>query len=173
MVPRHWVVGVVAAATVAVAGCETPTPAAGADDAQAQLLWSAAQCGVERAGARWVADRKEFDTIVVRAASHQVGAEPAQVEGVDFAQQRVVLITRGRKPTPGYGIELAESPLRIDDERALLTVRLAEPDPDAMQAQMLTTPCALVALPRGGYEELRVLDTEGAEWDSLRVAGGS
>lgn len=176
MLARYWIASAVAAATLVLAGCETPMPATGSADAeagQARLLWSEAQCGSERSGARFVADRKDLDTIVARAASQQIGAEPKSLEGVDFAQQRVVLVSRGRKPTPGYGIELDESTLQIDGERATLTLRLAQPDPDAVQAQMLTTPCALVVLPRGGYKELRVLDQDGAEWDSLRVADGS
>lgn len=172
MLARYWIASAVAAATLVLAGCETPMPATGSADAeagQARLLWSEAQCGSERSGARFVADRKDLDTIVARAASQQIGAEPKSLEGVDFAQQRVVLVSRGRKPTPGYGVELDESALQIDDERANLTLRLAEPDPEAVQAQMLTTPCALIALPRRGYEELRLLNQEGVEWEVLRV----
>lgn len=172
MLARYWIASAVATATLVLSSCETPMPPTGSDGGeagQARLLWSESQCGIERSGARFVADRKDLDTIAARASSRQIGDDPAPIEGVDFSRHRVVLVSRGRKPTPGYGIDLDESPLRVDDERATLTLRLAEPDPKDVQAQMLTTPCALIALPRRGYQELRLLNQEGAEWAVLRI----
>lgn len=165
-----------ATGVLVLTACQGHTPTSnshGFSENQPRLLWSSAHCGVEQAGARWVADRSAIETIVERASSRQLDAEPVEPPAVDLARERVLLLARGRKPTPGYGIGLAESPLELEDGRARMSIRLQQPDPDRIQAQMITTPCALVALPRGDYRQVQVIDRHGAVWESLAVGSAS
>jgi len=65
---------------------------------------------------------------------------------VDFSRDMVVALFMGERPSGGYAIEVT----RIDRTDSGLSVhyRTRQPDPAAMQAQALTQPFHLVALPR-------------------------
>ena len=65
---------------------------------------------------------------------------------VDFSRDMVVALFMGERPTGGYAIEVT----RIERTDSGLSVhyRTTRPDPAAMQAQALTQPFHLVALPR-------------------------
>ena len=64
----------------------------------------------------------------------------------------------GQKPTGGYSIDPAESGLEIRADTATLRVAWSTPPPDAVRAQVITRPCLLLALPKGGYARTRVVD---------------
>ena len=65
---------------------------------------------------------------------------------VDFSRDMVVALFMGERPIGGYAIEVT----RIERTDSGLSVhyRSTRPDPAAMQAQALTQPFHLVALPR-------------------------
>lgn len=65
---------------------------------------------------------------------------------VDFAQNSVVVIAMGTRPSAGYGIELAESIGHRNNGEITIAVDWQEPGPDAVVAQMLTSPCLAIAV---------------------------
>ncbi|AFC33134.1 S-layer domain-containing protein [Paenibacillus mucilaginosus 3016] len=81
--------------------------------------------------------------------NHQGQPEPAPVpqeevqvtvEKVNDSVNRVVL-SRGQKPTSGYGIEITG--IRFEGEgRAVVTYKLSDPAPDSMNATVITEPKA-------------------------------
>lgn len=64
---------------------------------------------------------------------------------VDFSKEMVVGVFLGTRPTPGYGVIIDS----VSDENGTLLVRYREKRPprDAILAQVLTSPFALVAVP--------------------------
>lgn len=81
------------------------------------------------------------------------------------AEALLLAISRGEQPTPGYGFTLEGAYRR--EQTAVVTVRWETPEPDSMQAQMLTHPCLVVALPRADFARVEVVDTAGAEVGSV------
>ena len=72
----------------------------------------------------------------------------------------VLVVDLGRRPTAGYSAELYETAL--SNERLTLTLKPTEPDPDAMVAQVITTPCVVLEIPSSGWSRLEVrMDAEG------------
>jgi hypothetical protein len=76
---------------------------------------------------------------------------------------------RGSQPTPGYRFELSSA------ERHGRTVQLnvdwLEPEPGAVLAQMITTPCLVIGLTRGDFDNIRALDQHGALLGEVRLPG--
>ncbi|HJR59052.1 MAG TPA: protease complex subunit PrcB family protein [Vicinamibacterales bacterium] len=73
---------------------------------------------------------------------HRSGAVPV----VDFSTSMVVGVFTGSRPTAGYHVDIVS----VRTEGALVVVEYRErsPGPDALVAQMLTSPFHLVSLPR-------------------------
>jgi hypothetical protein len=143
-----------AAVLLAAAGCAHAVPAT--------AVRFGAQCGGAGAepSARWLGTEA--------AAREALGTEgPIDAAGrgalpVDFAKEGVVLVGMGSRPTAGYALTLSADRAEVKDGVATIAVRFEEPAPGAMLAQMLTSPCLLVALPREGLREVRVVDASGA-----------
>jgi hypothetical protein len=74
-------------------------------------------------------------------------APDAALPAVDFDQETVVAVFLGTRPTAGYGVQIVEAVRGAGGE---LTVRFRERRPagDAITAQVITSPFAIVALPR-------------------------
>jgi hypothetical protein len=88
------------------------------------------------------------------------GEQPSPA--VDFPREGVLAVSMGQKRTAGYGLALAEPEVAIADGTATVVVRFDEPPPGAIVAQVLTSPCLLVRVPRAGIREIRVVDPGGA-----------
>lgn len=74
---------------------------------------------------------------------------------------RLFAVSRGQMPTAGYRIELQQ--VSLDAQTLIIDLAWQAPDPATVQAQMLTHPCLVVAVPvadaeivlaRSGEQEL-------------------
>lgn len=76
---------------------------------------------------------------------------PPQAPAVDFAQDMVVCVCIGNRPTAGWSVKVERAVKEHDT--LWLDVREKAPDSDALVAQMLTNPFEMVLLPQS---DLRV-----------------
>lgn len=93
---------------------------------------------------------------------------PAVPPAVDFSRYGVLLISMGRRPTAGYGLNVTAEAARLQGDTLQVTVVWQEPAADSVQAQMLTEPCLLLQLPAVPFQRIQVLDQAG----QVRVDGG-
>ena len=68
------------------------------------------------------------------------GTEPSAPE----PEMLLIAVFNGEQPTPGYGFELQKASAHTD--QVVLTYRWLSPSPDAVMAQMITSPCSVVEL---------------------------
>lgn len=85
-------------------------------------------------------------------------AEPAPA--VDFAREVVLLVGMGQRPTAGHGVELLSPAAPVKEGVAGVRVAFRSPAAGAMTAQVITSPCLLVALSRDGLRGVAVLEGE-------------
>jgi hypothetical protein len=65
---------------------------------------------------------------------------------VNWLEENVLIVSQGQKPSAGYGIELTNWLL---EQNHWQVTRIAhQPAGDSMQAQMMTSPCLLVKIPK-------------------------
>jgi hypothetical protein len=124
-------------------------------EVEVTVVRGGAQCGGEGEGpsARRLASAGD---LAAAFASELGGEAPA----LDFAKDAVVLVAAGRKPTAGFGVELAAPKAPAKGGVAALQIRLTRPDPAALVAQVVTSPCLVVRLPREGLTEIQIVDAE-------------
>lgn len=65
---------------------------------------------------------------------------------VNWLEENVLIVSSGQKPSAGYGVELSNWLLEQDHWQ--VTRVSHQPGADSMQAQMITSPCILVKIPK-------------------------
>lgn len=152
---------------VVMVGCAQPSvKAAGDATVSIATLASQGQCGAQnRPTVRWIADAGEWRDLHARINSQWMNPPPPPT--VDFPREGVLLIAMGQRSSAGYGLTLADKVAVVRD--GVLTVRVdwREPLPDRLRAQVMTSPCLLVAVPDAGFTRIEVVDQEGR----LRLEG--
>jgi hypothetical protein len=100
------------------------------------------------------------------------GDEAALIgRSVDWRRERVLVVALTRQPTAGIGITL-EPAVPHRGRRALLaTAQVTRPAPGEMAAMVLTRPCVIAVLPRGGWREVGV-QLEGHTLQAQRLRTG-
>ena len=93
-------------------------------------------------------------------------ATPAAGAG-DDQDPLLIAISRGPQPTAGYSIAFESA--MLDQGTARLSVRWQTPAADTVQAQVITHPCLVVALPRVAVKRVTVADQSGQTLGTLTV----
>ncbi|TDT43322.1 protease stability complex PrcB-like protein [Halospina denitrificans] len=133
---KRFIGGVAVLGSLLLAACQSGT----ADDGVAvEMVASADQCGRDEAALVWAENRSDFP-----AGSEAMATAS---ESVLNAGDPVLLVYLGQKPTPGYSAALQGSALT--DGRLHIDLKAEEPDPGAMMAQVITTPCVALRIPSG------------------------
>jgi hypothetical protein len=101
-------------------------------------------------------DQKQLNVFFKQSTQTILGSSNKPQIAVDFSRDVIVGIWMGKKPTTGYGLSIEEESAEIKDHSAIVQVNLNEPDPDTMLAQMMTSPCLLIKLPKGDYRSVEV-----------------
>ncbi len=73
---------------------------------------------------------------------------------INFNTHQVFLLSLGTKPTSGHGLLLEEGPALYQNNILILPVKVMEPAENTMQAQVITTPCVLVSVPKNNYRKV-------------------
>jgi len=145
-------VSVLLALGFGLAGCATLS-ASGAQPLRAEQVYSAIQCGSDDKSARaaWIADQ---------AAWRQLSAKlhPAPEVGVDFDREGLLLVEMGERATAGYGVDLAAPEVEVRAGTAWVRTRWTMPAPGTINAQVITSPCVVIKLPKGDFDAIRVVD---------------
>ena len=127
-----------------------------------RILYQDALCGGNRPtpSVTLVAGSDQLKRILSAVKGRMIGPSPP-APLVDFDAEHVVDIQMGQKLTGGYGIELVEPHATLNDGEALIRLRWIEPAPGAIVTQILTSPCLIISLPKGAYEEIAITDENG------------
>lgn len=155
---RYRVVALAASALFAASGCAPEGARQATVDARA--LYADTQCqGLETPGARWL--KSAADLARLHGALSGGGGRRVALPEVDFDKEAVLVLAMGSRPTAGYGLALAERSAVRDADGLEVRVDWREPAPGSMQAQVITYPCLLIAVPGDGYAQVRVVDAQG------------
>lgn len=136
----------------AVSQIETET-ASGAP--LARQIAQSAHCGLSAPGHLTVTREEDLDKLEGLPGRN---LSLAPLRAIDFAEEKVVLVAAGQKPTGGYSVTLMGS--EIENEELRLTVSTKSPGPGDMVVQVLTTPCAAIAVTASGWDDIRVTRAE-------------
>lgn len=160
---RLWILGL----GLLLAGCGV-TSADGNDGPSVAVLHGDAFCGTTKPAVRWLDGRRAVMQALGRRRADRDGVLAA-VRGLDFNARAVVEISLGQRDSAGYAVRLADTTALIERQVLRLRVRVEAPAPDAITAQVVTSPCLMVVVPRGDYRRVRVVDVDGQPLGSANL----
>lgn len=152
MIGRAAAAGVLGIALLGGAGPGCP----GDREVAVRSLGGGAQCGGE-AGPR--VRRVASAADLARLLSPGLGP-PQPAPAVDWTREAVLLVGMGQRPTAGHGVELLSPAAPVKEGVAAVRVAFRSPAADAMTAQVITSPCLVLALPREGLRGVALLEGE-------------
>ncbi len=119
------------------------------------------QCGVGSAGLTYLSSAEDLQTIENWPARN---LSMTLLKRIDFEREHLLVVGLGEKPTGGYALTLANS--MIENDVLNLTVYLRRPPADAMVTQVVTTPCAILAITPEKWRRIEV-HSNGLETQTL------
>ncbi|QSP94601.1 protease complex subunit PrcB family protein [Marinobacter salinisoli] len=154
MIKNRSIIALASALTL-TAGCALSQTETDTGAPLARQIGQSSHCGLAAPGhliLRSVDDVDRLEQLPARTLSL------APLRELDYGREYVVLAALGQKPTGGFSVMLADS--AIVDGRLDLTVNIKAPEPGAVVPQMMTTPCAVIAVTAAGWEGLRLVPAE-------------
>ncbi|MBI3898786.1 MAG: protease complex subunit PrcB family protein [Gammaproteobacteria bacterium] len=149
------------AALSLVSGCTAETKSAQTEILPVRQLYASGDCGRAdpEPAAKWITQSEQWEAIHQRL-TRQILPQPSP-PAVDFEKSGVLLVEAGQRPTAGYRLALTQSTVERTDSTARITLDWKTPPADAMTAQVLTSPCVMIELPKARYSSIQVLDLQG------------
>ena len=148
----------VLSALALVAGCNEEVKPSSAGY-PVTTIYKNVECGRRSTAsqATWIDDSAELESTLVRLNRNQLSAQtPPEV---DFENYGVLLVELGQRPTAGYQLSLASPRMVMDKGDGVVTLAVQEPT-GGMVAQVITSPCILVSVPRADYRMVRALSVD-------------
>ena len=109
-----------------------------------------------------ITSREELKTVLDARIGNQIPVQNLTKDlEIDFSTSWVLLVRMGQKPTAGYSLKLDPASCSISQQTAHVSLLWAEPDPGMVTAQVITSPFILLAISKGGYNSVEVVDQQG------------
>lgn len=118
---------------------------------QVRQVTQSAQCGLTGPGVAHARTSAELEALLdVGGQNMSTGV----IRQVNLDEESLVIVTLGQKPTAGFSVGL-DSAAR-ENNTLKLAVNVTAPAPDMMVAQVITTPCVVLAVAGDGWQRLEV-----------------
>lgn len=131
-------------------GCSADDVASGqADRLPVTVVWQSQHCNVTTAVVREIESQADWQSIA-KQSSTRIGDSSSTAMALDLDAFTYSLIALGAKPNPGYGLEVTSDQGSYTDGVLVLPVSETQPDPEKMYAQMMVSPCVVLATPLVG-----------------------
>ncbi|MFC1524057.1 protease complex subunit PrcB family protein [Thermodesulfobacteriota bacterium] len=108
-------------------------------------------------GAYWIGETNQLHAFFQTINNRVIGGSPLQTD-IDFARDGVLLIAMGQQSTAGYSLVLADDQASVDNHTATVNIVWNKPPENQITAQIITSPCLLIKIPKGLFTRIRVVD---------------
>lgn len=123
-----------------------------------QVVHASATCGTEAPSVRRIAGPGRLKHLLAGGtASAAAQADP------DFSRSLVLRLSMGQQPNAGAQFEVVSVHTTASGQQLVIGMRWSPPDPQRMNATVITRPCVIVSLPVGDYRAVQVVDQQGRE----------
>ena len=129
----------------------------------AEVLHSSLLCGedIQQPAAIWIKDQPQLAQRYEQFNAQ--ASDPVFAPTLDFEHSGVLLIAMGPQPSTGYLLNYipGQDNVWLTGSTLVVSVDWISPEPDSMQAQVITSPCLLLRLDKLAFKQVKVLDQDG------------
>jgi len=131
--------------------CSAPGGAVTAPFPQVRQVAQSAHCGLTGPGVVLVRSDKQRETLL---DVYGQNITTDVIRKVDLNKERLVIIALGQQPTAGYRVGLKAA--TATGQTLRLVVNVDSPGPGKIVAQVVTSPCVVLAVASHGWQRLEV-----------------
>lgn len=165
--PLGW--AACAMAGVALGACQAQGPSsAPATPLAYEVIHASATCGTEDTSVRRIADEGRLKHML--DGSRMLGGS-APSPRPDFERSLVLRVSMGQQPTAGGQLAVTGARTEGSRERLVIETTWQRPDPQRMNAAVVTRPCVIVSVPSGPYRSVQVVDQQRQVKTEASLAG--
>ncbi|MBI4849724.1 MAG: protease complex subunit PrcB family protein [Nitrospirae bacterium] len=145
---------------VLLTGCFLPGISSQVTTINASLIYSNSICNSFESApaATFISDAEAYSRIYGRLRKHIIGIENDKAPEVDFTAENILLVEMGQRSTAGHEIGLAGNAVSVSNAIADVKISWIEPREVYVTAQVITSPCVIIKLPKGNYSHVRISD---------------
>ena len=114
------------------------------------------------ASARWIADTETLQRLLKGAHRSLIGKD-IELPAFDFQQRHLLLVGMGKKPNPGYRLELLDENLEREGTDLIIRLRWKQPEPGRLYAMVISYPCLWLDMPQLTGTGVRIVDEQGRQ----------
>ena len=118
-----------------------------------ETVYHSNNCGKEKPVIKRIDSAAELNKLL-QSMPKKFGLDEMFEPSVNYQNQMLIFYAIGQKPSSGYNIELYKTDASLIDKKLHLPIRVTQPAKGSMQAQMITSPCAVYLLPRVSYSDI-------------------
>lgn len=120
-----------------------------------KTVYSSGNCAISESMTKSIHSEQELDQIL-KLLQRKFSPKPRLNEHIDFGKQALILFTLGQKPSSGYAISLHTNEAILKGQKLYLPIQIKQPDKNRFQAQVLTSPCSIFAIPKSDIREIHL-----------------
>lgn len=147
-IPRLFALPLAAALLTA---CSATGGEGGGVQPQVRQVTQSAHCGLTGPGVAHVRSGSELEALLDIGGQNMA---TGVIRQVNLEKESLVIVTLGQKPTAGYSVGLESA--QADKRTLKLAMKVNSPAPDMMVAQVITSPCVVLAVANEGWQRLEV-----------------
>jgi hypothetical protein len=119
-------------------------------------IYSASTCNIQAQGITAIKDKGQLQQVMKKANAHRLDSKLLDLSLIDFRSSHVFLITMGTRPNSGYSLTRTGNEARLEDSALHLPIKVNLPEKDRMYAQVMTSPCIVIAVTAGIYDTINI-----------------
>lgn len=116
-------------------------------------VYSANVCNTTTAETRTLQTQQEFERVVAGKLKH-LSEQAKPLPQLDFSRQSVILVAVGQQSSTGYAVVLKGERAVLKNHQLILPVTITRPAAGSLQAQVISSPCRVLSLPKVEYDQI-------------------
>jgi hypothetical protein len=118
-------------------------------------IFGSQQCAIDEARLIFLEDQTQLNDFIAAANRFTLSANPMEMPQLTV-DGRAIVVAWGNQPTPGYRLQLHGTTAPVKEETLQLPVSFIRPASGQLHAQVMTSPCIVVAVgSRQGYRQVQ------------------
>jgi len=123
-------------------------------DIEISTIYSSNQCNIELPELITIQDKKSLKGIIHNANKRFIIETPTKLPVVNFENKHIILLSLGNKKQAGYEIIINNKEITKTENTLFLPITISQPDKRQVYAQLITSPCKIISIPKGDYNEV-------------------
>jgi len=123
-------------------------------DIEISTIYSSNQCNIELPELIAINNKKSLKDIIHKANKRFINETPPKLPVVNFDNEQIILISLGNKSQAGYEIIITNNETTKTESTLFLPITISKPDKLQIYAQLITSPCKIISIPKGDYNEV-------------------